>query len=115
LWDLESGYLSSTIHTHQQQVNAISFTESGDFFSSGGNDNLVFVWSADFSHSHVDPHADDYSMVGGISTATVNAKINEHYMNVSNLGIGRYGKIRGPTLNEQVKDKLFDISERGIP
>ncbi|KAA6397195.1 MAG: hypothetical protein EZS28_007275 [Streblomastix strix] len=54
-------------------------------------------------------------MVGGISTATVNAKINEHYMNVSNLGIGRYGKIRGPTLNEQVKDKLFDISERGVP
>ena len=40
-----SGCLMAVVGRHYQNVNVIRFTDNGSHFISGGEDNLVIVWS----------------------------------------------------------------------
>ena len=40
-------YKNSRYH-HQKNVKTVSFNEGGDYFVSGGDDNLVLVWKTNF-------------------------------------------------------------------
>eukprot|EP01035_Chromulina_nebulosa_P016956 gene16956-22448_t len=44
IWDLREGRLLFTLQGHQGPVFASEFTNDGNFFASGGSDQLVMVW-----------------------------------------------------------------------
>lgn len=46
LWDLREGRLLFTLQAHVGAVNAAAFSADGNFFASGGADQLVMVWRA---------------------------------------------------------------------
>ena len=43
IWDLREGRLLYTLQGHAGAVNCSSFSQSGNFFASGGVDRLVMV------------------------------------------------------------------------
>jgi len=45
VFDLLEGRLFYTLHGHQGPVTAVTFSRSGDYFSSGGSDEQVKVVS----------------------------------------------------------------------
>lgn len=45
IWQVYSGCLMAVVSRHYQNVNVIRFTDNGSHFVSGGEDNLVIVWS----------------------------------------------------------------------
>jgi WD40 repeat protein len=44
LWDLREGRLIYTLQGHSGSVNTSAFSDDGNFFVSGGADQLVLVW-----------------------------------------------------------------------
>jgi len=44
-FQVSSGNLLAVLSRHYQKVNVIRFTDNGSHFISGGDDNLVIVWS----------------------------------------------------------------------
>lgn len=48
IWDLREGRLLFTLQGHTGPVNATSFTDDGNYFASGGADQLVMVWKSNF-------------------------------------------------------------------
>ncbi|XP_052777090.1 WD repeat-containing protein 18-like isoform X2 [Mya arenaria] len=45
IWQICTGNLLCVLSRHYQTVNVIRFTDNGSHFVSGGEDNLVLVWS----------------------------------------------------------------------
>ncbi|KAA6383406.1 MAG: hypothetical protein EZS28_021068 [Streblomastix strix] len=58
LYDVRSGLLSSSIHTHQNPVKAISFNQEGEYLASGDSDGVLLVWRVNLKEGHINP-ADD--------------------------------------------------------
>jgi centriolar protein POC1 len=48
IWDLRLGKLAWTLYAHDKEVKAINYNVGGDYFVSGGSDNLVMVWKTNF-------------------------------------------------------------------
>ena len=48
VWDLRMGKLGWTLYSHKNSVNSINYNPQGDYFVSGGADNLVMVWKSNF-------------------------------------------------------------------
>lgn len=46
--DLREGHLFYTLHGHQGASTAVSFSQDGSRFASGGSDNQVLVWKTNF-------------------------------------------------------------------
>jgi len=48
IWDLRQGKLAWTLYSHEKEVSAVNFNLAGDYFISGGADNLVMIWKSSF-------------------------------------------------------------------
>lgn len=46
IWDLREGRLLFTLQSHAGPVNAAEFSADGNFFASGGADELVMIWKS---------------------------------------------------------------------
>lgn len=46
IWDLREGRLLFTLQGHSGPVNCARFSKDGDFFASGGADQLVMLWKS---------------------------------------------------------------------
>ena len=53
IWDLREGRLGYTLYSHEGSVNAMSFSNDGDFFATAGADKLIFVWKSNFCQKEV--------------------------------------------------------------
>jgi WD40 repeat protein len=46
IWDIREGRLLYTMHGHSGPVHTAKFSNDGNFFASGGSDQLVMVWKS---------------------------------------------------------------------
>lgn len=46
IWDLREGRLLFTLQSHAGPVNSAQFSADGNFFASGGADELVMIWKS---------------------------------------------------------------------
>jgi len=46
IWDLREGRLLFTIHGHKGAINHGAWSPDGQFFATGGADQLVMVWQS---------------------------------------------------------------------
>jgi len=44
VWQMTTGDLLSVLTQHYQDISALKFTDDGNFFISGGMDNIISVW-----------------------------------------------------------------------
>lgn len=51
LWDLREGRLLYTMEAHVGAVNCVEFSPNGEFFSTGGMDELVMIWKSNLPSS----------------------------------------------------------------
>jgi WD40 repeat protein len=49
VWDVREGRLLYTLQSHNGPVNAVAFSKCGNFFASGGLDELVMVWKTNLA------------------------------------------------------------------
>ena len=45
---MKEGRLGWTLYGHSGAVKSASFCEKGDYFATGGEDNLVMIWKSNF-------------------------------------------------------------------
>ncbi|XP_071953519.1 WD repeat-containing protein 18-like [Antedon mediterranea] len=45
IWQFSTGNLLAVVSRHYQKVTCLSFTDDGSHFVSGGEDNIIIVWS----------------------------------------------------------------------
>jgi len=48
IWDLRKGEALFSLHGHSGAANTVSFSHSGDYFATGGDDKLVLLWKSNF-------------------------------------------------------------------
>lgn len=48
IWDLREGHLLYTLHGHKKPIYSTRFSPRGDFFASGGDDEIIMVWKTNF-------------------------------------------------------------------
>jgi len=51
IWDLRKGEALFSLYGHSGSVNDVKFSQTGDFFATGGEDKLLLVWKSNFSKS----------------------------------------------------------------
>ena len=51
IWDLRKGEALFSLYGHSGSVNDIQFSQTGDYFVSGGEDKLLLVWKSNFTKS----------------------------------------------------------------
>jgi WD40 repeat protein len=59
IWDLREGRLLFTVSGHDGGVPVSNFSPDGEFFASGGRDQLVMVWKANLLNSTGLPQQDE--------------------------------------------------------
>lgn len=52
LWDLRKGEALYSLYGHSGAVKAISFSQAGDYFTTGGDDKMLLVWKTNFFNSN---------------------------------------------------------------
>lgn len=45
---MKEGRLGWTLYGHNGAVKAVNFCDKGDYFATGGDDNLVMIWKSNF-------------------------------------------------------------------
>eukprot|EP01060_Flectonema_neradi_P015040 TRINITY_DN2171_c1_g1_i1.p1 TRINITY_DN2171_c1_g1~~TRINITY_DN2171_c1_g1_i1.p1 ORF type:complete len:554 (+),score=119.85 TRINITY_DN2171_c1_g1_i1:65-1726(+) len=48
VWDVREGYLAYVVSAHSGGVSSGEFSPNGEFFATGGCDNMVMVWKSNF-------------------------------------------------------------------
>jgi WD40 repeat protein len=66
VWDIREGRLLFTMQGHTGPVNAAKFSTDGNFFASGGADQLVMVWKSNL----LGIIPEDWDDLGGTSAAS---------------------------------------------
>ncbi|KAL4219641.1 WD repeat-containing protein 18 [Mactra antiquata] len=56
IWQVCTGNLLAVLSRHYQTVNVVRFTDNGSHFISGGEDNLIIVWSISSIMSSIHNH-----------------------------------------------------------
>lgn len=69
VWDLRQGHILYTLYGHEGSGNSVSFSPSGDYFSSGGDDSVVMIWKSNLNQFEQEL-IDDF---GGKTTAVTAA------------------------------------------
>jgi centriolar protein POC1 len=69
IWDLRQGQLLYTLYGHEGSTTAVTYSQQGDYFASGGVDNMVMVW-----RSNIDASSE---LEKKSSTTTTNKRITQ--------------------------------------
>ena len=57
VWDVREGYLAYVVSAHSGGVSSGEFSPNGEFFATGGCDNMVMVWKSNFDKHERLPQA----------------------------------------------------------
>jgi len=77
IWDLRQGRLAYTLYGHEGSANAVNFSAGGDFFCSGGGDNLVMVWKSNFDETN-NEYIEDLTEVRPSTASITTTKSNKN-------------------------------------
>lgn len=80
IWDLREGRLLFTLQGHSGPVNCARFSRDGEFFSSGGADQLVMVWKTNLfsSSSSGNTAAESNKPTQSLSSGATSASTRHH-------------------------------------
>ena len=51
IWDLRVGKLAYTLYGHNGQATCTAFSYHGDYFATGGSDNVILLWNTNCINS----------------------------------------------------------------